>query len=402
MAELSSKQPADTLESTLDIVLKETGKFFRASQTHDTRSISFAKASLSQTIPAANQRFHEALDDIEIQILRAKSVFERDLASIRAKRAERARNAAGVLKAQSPGRVEKQSSPKPVLHDGVAKVPQATSDEGKQEVDTEITTKAENLLAEEPISYTDKDAPVEVSDTATDAVKTEPFAIPQELPQNPEEPKGLAISLDPTQPTVAATAGGNTENTDMPSPDTSSQNKESGNLQDADFESMFNDTSLPDTAGEMDFNFSLPNDANGVATDLLNESAFQDISMENSQILENPNSTANEDITTLLPGLENYVNGPNDFSSMPNLSDPNFLNNSNNTIAAGPHTQDPMKTTVETTTVEPSTEPPLAPIESSFEDMFGIDSYMNGTDDDELGTGNMGEVGEFDDNWFQN
>ncbi|KAL8712160.1 MAG: hypothetical protein Q9220_003594 [cf. Caloplaca sp. 1 TL-2023] len=399
MADISSKQAAETLESTLDIVLKETGKFFRASQTpHDTRSMSLAKTSLSQTIPAANLRFHEALDDIEIQIIRAKSVFERDLASIRAKRAERARNAAGVMKAQSPGRVSKQSSPKPLPQDGLASASKAPTNEAKQEADTETSIKADDVMAEESISHTASDVPVEKSETTMDAVKTEPFAIPQELPQDPQEPKGLAISLDPPPSTVAATAHGDTEHADVPSPDTSTQNKENANLQDADFESMFNDTSLPDPAGEMDFNFSLPNDANSVATDLLNESAFQDISMDSNQVLENPNSTANEDITTLLPGLENYVNGPNDFSSMPNLSDASFLDNT----TTAPNTQAPATDTGDANTTQPPNEPPLAPIESSFEDMFGIDSYMDGTgDDDELGTGNMGEVGDFDDSWFQ-
>ena len=38
--------------------------------------------------------------------------------------------------------------------------------------------------------------------------------------------------------------------------------------------------------------------------------------------------------------------------------------------------------------------PPPAPLESSFEDLFGIDSYMNGTGDDELG-------GDFDEDWFK-
>ncbi|KAI4252201.1 MAG: hypothetical protein L6R35_007589, partial [Caloplaca aegaea] len=79
-----------------------TGKFFRAARSQDARQLGIAKAAISQAIPAANLRFHDALDDIEVEIIRAKSVFERDLSSIRAKRAARERVAAGLLKPKSP------------------------------------------------------------------------------------------------------------------------------------------------------------------------------------------------------------------------------------------------------------------------------------------------------------
>ncbi|KAI4153407.1 MAG: hypothetical protein L6R39_001587, partial [Caloplaca ligustica] len=62
------KHPADSLEDTFADVLKEIGKFFRASQSHDSRRLGIAKAAISQTIPAANLRFHDALDDLEIEI----------------------------------------------------------------------------------------------------------------------------------------------------------------------------------------------------------------------------------------------------------------------------------------------------------------------------------------------
>lgn len=234
----------------------------------------------------------------------------------------------------------------------------------------------------------------------TDPIQNEPFSIPSELPEDPKQPKGLAISLDqaPTPPTSIPPNLKADNEADPPSTEQASQPPSSAGLQDAEFESMFNDTNLPDPTDDLNFdlNFST-DDANG-SSDLLDVSAFQNIPLPSGDAGgDTSNQTANEDLTTLLPGLENYVNGSNDFSiaNIPGINT-DFLNTDGNGNAINLPGQSstggdggPMDAAVE----------PTAPIESSFEDMFGLDSYMNGTGDDELG--GTGEVGDFDDSWFK-
>lgn len=85
MTDTGSMQHAvDSLEPTLALVvstlqsrltapyschqLKETGKFFRATQSNDSIHVAIARTALSQAIPSANLRLHDALDDLETEI----------------------------------------------------------------------------------------------------------------------------------------------------------------------------------------------------------------------------------------------------------------------------------------------------------------------------------------------
>ncbi|KAL8717777.1 MAG: hypothetical protein Q9225_005009 [Loekoesia sp. 1 TL-2023] len=395
------EHPAESLEPILGHVLKETGKFFRALESRDSRRIGNVKAAIAQAIPAANQRFHEILDDIETEIIKAKSVFERDLSSIRAKRAARERAAAGALRPKTPNDVVKKSTPNCTSEKEDATTGQPSED---QPEDINGIGDITDIPMTEELAGINclKSSPKEAG-TITDTIKTEPFSIPQDLPEDPKQPKGLAISLDqPPTPPTSVPPNLKPENADhLPPDDQPPQQSPNADLQDAEFESMFNDTDLPDTTPDLNFdlNFSTE-DVNG-SSDLLDASAFQNISLPNGDANGHmANSTANEDLTTLLPGLENYVNGSNDFSTadMPDISS-DFLNISGN--GTNDNISAVTNTAGDGTTTQALAEPP-APIESSFEDMFALDSYMNGTGDDELGgTGNMGEVGEFDDNWFK-
>ncbi|KAL8745238.1 MAG: hypothetical protein Q9184_007901 [Pyrenodesmia sp. 2 TL-2023] len=405
-----SKHPADLLEDTLAFVLKETGKFFRASQSQDSRQLAIAKAAITQTIPAANNRFHKALDDIEIQIIKAKSVFERDLSSIRAKRAARERAAAGPLRTKSPNGVVKKRTPRGSPKEKAMSMNQANEDRSKPRTDglnaNDIT---DTPMTEEPLTAKVHASPPRKDDeTSDDAVKTEPFSIPTSLPQDPSEPKGLAISLarDPSNPTpVAAPVKPDPEprNTVNPSSnDPISQPPLSATFPDAQFESMFNDTDLPTTNDDLDFDLNFPTEDAHNGADILDVSAFQTIALPTGpnppDAQPNSTTTANEDLTALLPGLENYVNSSNDFSSLTNLGADLFSSSQSNNVTI------PTSTAAAGDVSVAQLAPPAqqAPIESSFEDMFGLDSYMNGTGDDDLGgAGGMGEVGDFDDDWFK-
>ncbi|KAE9370377.1 hypothetical protein N431DRAFT_343717 [Stipitochalara longipes BDJ] len=81
-----NKSPLDVLQSMINGILIETGKALRSSNKEGGKTLANAKSRLSSTIPSAIENFHLALDELECDILRAKSVLLRDLEGLRAKR----------------------------------------------------------------------------------------------------------------------------------------------------------------------------------------------------------------------------------------------------------------------------------------------------------------------------
>ncbi|KAL8641614.1 MAG: hypothetical protein Q9226_008609 [Calogaya cf. arnoldii] len=408
----------DSLEPTLALVLKETGKFFRATQSNDPKHIAIARTALSHTIPSANVKFHDALDDLETEIvsqilyychamslivweIRAKSVFERDLSTIRAKRAERERAAAGMLKTQRSSGIVKIASLK-----GSPKVkPAAAPEPERQDPPQEpLATMRGGDLQEkpdpanpEPVAFATTVPPT--TEMTSETVKAEPFTIPESLPQDPTEPKGLAISLD-QDPSTSAPA-------DPPKmePGTTTASNESSLQVDAmppglsslDFESMFEDSELPGPSDAINFDLAFPKDNTDDPAGLLDVSAFANLPISNTETTDNANlGSADEDLTTLLPGLENYVNDNNDFQ-LPDMPGSNLFDSDNNGHSLKPDEQNPsgMKQGEGGGNRQemPRFNAPM--IESSFEDLFGLDSYMHGTGEEELGG-----TGQFDDAWF--
>lgn len=49
--------------------LVQTGKFFRDAASHDLKDLAFARRSISKAIQPAHEKFHHALDEIEIEIV---------------------------------------------------------------------------------------------------------------------------------------------------------------------------------------------------------------------------------------------------------------------------------------------------------------------------------------------
>ncbi|KAL8872037.1 MAG: hypothetical protein Q9174_002261 [Haloplaca sp. 1 TL-2023] len=405
---VSDKNPIQSLESTMALVLKETGKFFRASQSNDPRQGAFAKAAIAQTIPVANQRFHEALDEIEIEILRARAVFERDLSLIRKKRAERERAATGAVRAPTPdgaaNGIPSKLSPKQAVSTAIPSPNNKASALSKNTGDADDSKDVTMAEAMPPAS--DPKPPTENAPVTNDAIKTESFKMPQDLTEDPDQPKGLAITFDerPSGSAAAPTPGNLKPDSKEPAQqDTKQETPVSASLQDANFDSMFDDTNLPGTSDDINFDLAFSTDDGAVTTDLLNESAFDNIAMPAVGGDFNTNATtADEDITDLLPGLENYVNGGNDFTASIHDMSSSELQNNYNGIPPAAKSNDAAKNTggdqVASSSEAPTTVAGNAPIESSFEDMFGIDSYMNGTGDDEMG--GAGGVGDFDEDWF--
>ena len=155
------------------------------------------------------------------------------------------------------------------------------------------------------------------------------------------------------------------------------------NIRDATFESMFNDSEAVGAGNEIDFGLDFSADA-GLSQDMLNDDPF-------GEDFTDLNATSTEDINTLLPGLENYVNSGDEFSMM---DVPQTTSSLDNTI--GPQVAD---------TAGSNTDMNVAAVESNFDDMFFGSGEMGvGDNDDTRNMGSsevMGDFTEFDDAWFK-
>lgn len=57
-------------DRSIDIVqLVQTGKVFRDRSLHDPKALGNTRERLKKIIPIANERFHEALDEVELEIV---------------------------------------------------------------------------------------------------------------------------------------------------------------------------------------------------------------------------------------------------------------------------------------------------------------------------------------------
>ena len=381
--------------------LHQTGKLLRDQNLWNPRQSGITQKRINEFVPFANQQFHEALDEIESEIVRetllsnafnpaifpniwnqlqAKAVMERDLLLLQKKRIERERIAKGLKAQPSPEEatraIQLSDEPPETSHSSNA----AQSHEETNGNDTMMTNSGpESTL----IGSND-----------------EPHS---EAPPNKDEGKEGDITGDSGMPHDADNSMDLTttvaqDSTEIVEPPKSPMKDPSGatpgaeapldsSAADLDFESMFNDTDLTGGDDAMNFGLDFPSDGN-LNQDVLNDSAFENIEMSNADI-SNLGATTSEDINTLLPGLENYVNAGTDFSNinipiLPTLPETSQGTNAGNVSA----------------TAQVSAQPAAA--ESSFDDIFGSGDYsMGGTGDDGLGAGTLGDFEDFDEDWFK-
>lgn len=151
------------------------------------------------------------------------------------------------------------------------------------------------------------------------------------------------------------------------------------NLRESDFETMFDDTEAVRTQ-ELDFGLDF---TAGVHD--LNDASIENDPLQNED-LNNLNTASNEDINTLLPGLENYVNASDDFANIGFTTDTTLANNN------GAKAKDTM--------APQDLEPVLA--ESNFDEMFhSTSNLIEDADDYEMdGSGDINDLEDFDD-WFK-
>ena len=324
--------------------------------------------------------------------------------------------AAGILKAKKPNGIVKSGhqdkSPVPEKSTAVpsSPKPQSPQPNGLEKRHTETIPNDSEAPVVNGVSAEQPLQPSEPPDQAVSSrTQKEPLSSTQELPNS--------TSVAPEAPMIANPKS-NPEPVAKSSQENPTETPTTGNFNNADFESMFTDTNMADPSSEIDFDLSFTNDQSmgGAATDLLNDSTSQNTGANNDSATDgsgqNNNTTSNdEDINSLLPGLENFVNS-DDFS-LTNSSTTNTNNNNSSNQNLGAGGENVNKNYSINTEVNhdasnngndngniASTE--TAPLESSFDDLFGLSSYLNGTGEDELGgTDEIGEVAEFNEDWFK-
>ena len=312
--------------------------------------------------------------------LQAKAVMERDLSLLRKKRIERERIANGLKAQPSP---EEATRLIPLSEDEPPETSRPSNAAQSHEETNGDDTMMINSGLEAGLIGSNDEPQSEAPQSKDEDKDKDNITGDSGMPHDAENSMGLAI-------TVAQ------DSTETIEPPKSPGKKPSGatpgaeaplDAADLDFESMFNDTDL--TGGDNTMNFGLDFSSDGnLNQDVLNDSAFENIEMSNVDI-SNLGATTSEDINTLLPGLENYVNAGTDFSNinipiLSTLPDTSQRANAGNVSA----------------TAQVSAQPAAA--DSSFDDIFGSGDYsMGGTEDDGLGAGTLGDFEDFDEDWFK-
>ncbi|MCJ1283952.1 hypothetical protein MMC26_003283 [Xylographa opegraphella] len=364
------------LPDCFNSVLIQIGKVFRETSQGDAKLSTYvSKAQSPQIIVRANDQFHEALDDVEIQLLKAKAVLERDLALLRVKRAEREK-AAGV------SRLRVSSEDRSVAEYSGSKA-------------AETDTPAERSLLDD--IRPEVGAGMTMVDTATDE-KSEQH--PEEAEVSPnceaaksgptEEIKDLSKSskaFPPAVPTSQAPTPSQGLDADKIDSNITTQ------ISDIDFDSMFADTAPPDNNEPLNYDIDFSTDT-GLSQDLLQGNTFRNMTANNDFT-----GTSNENIDSLMPGIENYVNA----HTIGNVSDDfTMLDMSANSAAfdSASSSKPPPIAEIDFASIGASADTGMMeapPPDSTFDDLFFDDSGDLGMGDGDI----SGDFGDFDDNWFK-
>lgn len=334
---------------------------------------------------------HNRDADISDQ-LQAKAVMERDLSLLRKKRVERERIANGLNAQPSP----EETTGIPQLSENVPVEASPANDiaQSSGEVNGEDTIMVDSALEAGLIGSNDE--PQAEVPQNNDNLTSDPG-----MPQDSENSIGLAITMPQDSATEAIEPpkspekkfGGATPAAEALLDSTTAE---------LDFESMFNDTDLTAGDGTMTFSLDFTSDANlnqdvlndrafeniEMNKDVLNDSAFEKIEMSNAD-MSNLGATTSEDINTLLPGLENYVNAGTDFSNV-------------NIPVASSLPETSQITSVGTVGAPTQTSAQPAMVDSTFDDIFASGDFsIDGTGDVGMGAGTLGDFEDFDEDWFK-
>lgn len=301
--------------------------------------------------------------------------MERDLRLIRKKRAERDRERDRALGIPSPSSLAKEMNDTAQLND-IMSAGNASA--------VQNTTQGQESKGGDVLLVADHGEPNALNlqeDSQRKLSEGEVIGTGQGMPQDSENSAGLAITMPSDVTTDAQGQPNNASKQPENAPSAPEASSDMPDAADLDFESMFNDTDLvggDDAMNFEDLGFSMDATMN---QDILNNSTLQDTNMSNAD-MTNLVSTSNEDINSLLPGLENYVNAGTDFSSIGMPTTSTQPENSRgapvaNMGTSAPHAAEPV------------------PGDTNFDDFFGVNFEMNATGGDEMGDTTLGDFDDF-------
>lgn len=242
----------DNLQAMVNLVFMQTGRYFKDPITGNSAKSQY---SMKRAIPAALERFHDSLDELENELTRAKMTTRRDLAVLQADREKREQ-----AEAAERERIAAESCADKV------RPPQSGSGGG------ETSKKAD-------VAMTDEAQPVQANTT-----KTEILLIPENIldkSTSSAKPTGAAPSQQSHPAPITTTTGPPVDDLFDPPPTTANT--------DLDFDAMFNDQEPENQNADTSANPASPN----------------------------LNFTLDDGPSSLLPGLEAFANSAND-NSAPN------------------------------------------------------------------------------------
>ncbi|KAH7419352.1 hypothetical protein BKA64DRAFT_14001 [Cadophora sp. MPI-SDFR-AT-0126] len=296
MAQGGRPKPAlDVLQSMINAVLIETGKALRPSNKDGGRTLATVNTRLRTIIPSAAENFHMALDDLECDILRAKSVLLRDLDELRAKRFA-------------------LENPEPIVEEVVEEKTVETntsSDNGDTVFGNELYTSPMTTIKEErrtksPEKQTQNE-PKSTPETSKDPITESP----EDVKVHPQDPTPPASTNDTSQESKPIGLGINTEgapaaeeedgqNSALDSLFDITDNNESGdatlNFDDMDF-SLDSTTQNQDTSQTQNNDFDLSNFGNtnpSQTNTITNKNANQSQSQTQNQNTDDQNKLGDE------------------------------------------------------------------------------------------------------------
>jgi len=190
----------------INAVLIETGKALRASDKESGRTVASANARLRSTIPSAIDNFHQALDEIEADIVRAKAVLGRDLNELRAKRIV-AENASievpnDMVDANPADKAGLPEGPVAILDDS-----KSTPQQAVEQVDVEMKDPKQEHPSQEVKPVKLSEASSQENDITSKAIKDlhaaqqQIISPPNSLPETNAKPNGTGVGIDTTATT---------------------------------------------------------------------------------------------------------------------------------------------------------------------------------------------------------
>ncbi|CZR57270.1 uncharacterized protein PAC_07159 [Phialocephala subalpina] len=338
------KNPLDTLQGMINLVLIETGKALRSAQKENGQAPSVVASRLRAVIPSTVENFHAALDDLECDILRAKAVILRDYEELRAKRLA-------------------LENPEPIIEE-----PEPQTDIA---IDSEMN--GTSLLAEpqEAATATIKEERAQTGSPEKQAAPTsqdtkEGISPGQDIkPQNPTPPSSVERNGTDSKPIGLGIV---TDGVSAPGPSTAE-------LQNSAIDSLFGE----DTKDE-----SADNSALDFAMEFLQDTSTDPQSQDQSQ-------TQHNDFD-----LENFGSTSQDFS-MPDMNISTDTNNINSNTQ-NKQNEDPFAMAL-TTTGGDSMDLDLGDFDTAGADDSVFNDIFFGDESNNVGGGEM-EHGEFDNTFF--